>query len=154
MKKGYYYVTAIGRIGIAEEDGAITNVFFGHTVQPDAFEVMETALLQRAAAQLEEYLLGSRRAFDLPLAPQGTDFEQSVWQALTTIPYGETRSYGQIAAQLGRPTASRAVGRANGRNPISVFIPCHRVIGAKGDAVGYAGGVELKLRLLALEQQA
>lgn len=151
MKKGYYYATVIGLIGIAEEDGAITNVFFGDTVQPDTFEVSETALLVRAAKQLTEYLEGCRQAFDLPLAPEGTPFEREVWTALETIPFGQTRTYGQIAAQIGRATASRAVGRANGRNPISIFIPCHRVIGAGGKAVGYAGGVELKLRLLAHE---
>lgn len=153
MKKGYYYTTVIGRIGIVEEDGRITNVFFGHTVEPDLFELMETAMLKMAAAQLTEYLQGSRKAFELPLAPEGTEFERAVWDALLTIPYGETRSYGEIAAQLGKPKASRAVGRANGRNPVSIFIPCHRVIGADGSATGYAGGTELKLRLLALEQK-
>lgn len=153
MKKGNYFETVIGLIGIAEEDEAITNVFFGRTVQPALFEVMETALLSHAAAQLEEYLLGKRQSFDLALAPDGTEFEHMVWDALLTIPYGETRNYGQIAAQIGRPKAVRAVGRANARNPISLFIPCHRVIGAGGETAGYAGGVELKLRLLALERQ-
>lgn len=153
MKKGYYYETVIGTVGIVAENDAITNVFFGDTVQPDVFEVVETALLRRAARELEEYFCQGRRAFDLPLAPEGTAFEQSVWALLRTIPYGETRSYGQLAAQLGKPKASRAVGRANGRNPISLLIPCHRVVGATGAATGYAGGVELKLRLLALEQQ-
>lgn len=152
MKKGYYYTTAIGLIGIVEENDAITNVFFGDTVQPDLFEVSETDLLRRAAAELNEYLCQGRRTFDLPLAPEGTDFERTVWNALLTIPYGETRSYSQVAQQVGRPTSYRAVGRANGRNPISVLIPCHRVVGAGGQAVGYAGGVELKLRLLALER--
>lgn len=151
MKKGYYYATAIGRIGIAEEGGAITNVFFGHTVAPDAFEVAESELLRLAAQQLAGYLDGRRQAFDLPLRPEGTAFEQRVWAALQTIPYGQTRTYGQIALQIGSPTASRAVGRANGRNPVSILIPCHRVIGADGSVTGYAGGVELKMRLLALE---
>ncbi len=153
MKKGFYYETLIGLVGIAEKDGSITNVFFGRTVQPDLFEVAETELLASAARQLSEYLLGERRAFDLPLAPEGTAFEQTVWDALRGIPYGETRTYGQIAGVIGRPTASRAVGRANGRNPVSIFIPCHRVIGAGGESVGYAGGVELKLWLLALEEK-
>lgn len=153
MKKGFYYEMEIGRIGIAEENGCITNVFFGRTVQPDTFEVMETALLEQAAEEMREYLRGTRQAFSLPLAPEGTAFERSVWDALLTIPYGETRSYGQVAAQIGRPTASRAVGRANGRNPVSIFIPCHRVIGADGSTVGYAGGVELKRHLLAMEQE-
>lgn len=152
MKKGYYYETLIGCVGIAEENGRITNVFFGRAVQPDVFEVAETRLLARAARQLAEYLGGARRAFDLPLHPEGTAFERSVWDALREIPYGETRTYGQIAGRLGKPTASRAVGRANGNNPVSIFIPCHRVVGAGGEGVGYAGGVELKLRLLALEE--
>lgn len=153
MKRGNYFETVIGWIGIVEENEAITNVFFGRTVQPALFEMMETALLFRAAAQLDEYLLGKRQAFELALAPSGTEFERQVWDALRTIPYGETRNYGQIAAQIDRPKAVRAVGRANARNPISLFIPCHRVIGAGGETVGYAGGVELKLRLLALERQ-
>ncbi|MDL2318704.1 methylated-DNA--[protein]-cysteine S-methyltransferase [Eubacteriales bacterium OttesenSCG-928-A19] len=152
MKKGFYYRLAIGLVGITEEDGAITNVFFGDSVQPDVFEVVETALLRRAADQLIEYLRRERHAFDLPIAPQGTAFQRSVWNSLLTIPYGQTRTYGQIATQLGKPTAVRAVGRANGHNPVSIIIPCHRVIGAGGEAVGYAGGVELKLRLLALEE--
>lgn len=152
MKKGFYYETAIGVIGIAEEDSAITNVFFGNTVQPDQFEMVETPLLARAAGQLMEYLHGERTGFALPLRAEGTAFERSVWEALLTIPYGQTRSYRQVAEQIGRPTASRAVGHANGRNPVSIFIPCHRVIGADGSVTGYAGGVELKLRLLALEQ--
>ena len=151
MKHGYYYETLIGHIGLAEEDGYITNIFFGRTVEPEAFELVETALLKRAAEQLEAYLEGKRKSFDLPLAPEGTAFEKAVWEALQGIPYGETRTYGEIAAQIGRPTASRAVGRANNRNPISIVIPCHRVLGADGSLVGYAGGLELKLRLMALE---
>lgn len=151
MKRGAYFETLIGSVGIVEEDGRITNVFFGSTVQPDVFEVEETVLLRDAAAQLGEYLRAERLAFDLPLAPHGTAFEREVWEALLTIPYGQTRTYQQIAEQIGRPAACRAVGRANGRNPVSIFIPCHRVIGASGEMTGYAGGVELKLRLLALE---
>lgn len=151
MKQGFYFQTAIGLVGIAEEDGNITNLFFGNTVQPDTFEIAESMLLLQAARELEEYLEGERTVFDLPLAPEGTDFERMVWEALQTIPYGETRTYAQVARQIGRPSASRAVGRANGRNPVSIFIPCHRVIGTGGAIVGYAGGVELKMRLLALE---
>lgn len=151
MKKGYFYETAIGHIGIAEEDGFITNLFFGQSAAPDLFEVMETRLLARAAAQLAEYLRGERRAFDLPLRPEGTAFEREVWDALLEIPYGQRRTYGQIAERIGRPTASRAVGRAGGNNPVTILIPCHRAIGMGGEMVGYAGGVELKLRLLALE---
>jgi methylated-DNA-[protein]-cysteine S-methyltransferase len=107
--------------------------------------------LPETRRQLAEYVAGERRAFDLPLAPRGTDFERRVWEALLAIPYGETRSYLEIAAAIGRPAACRAVGRANGRNPIAVVIPCHRVIGADGSLTGYGGGLPLKRFLLDLE---
>ena len=151
MKQAFYYETSFGNIGIAENGSAITNVFFGNTVRPKEFSLCETPLLQKAAKQLQEYLQSKRKVFDLPLAPEGTEFERSVWDALLTIPYGETRSYGQIAAQLGKPSACRAVGRSNGLNPISNFIPCHRVIGASGKLTGYAGGLPMKEALLHLE---
>ncbi|MGH8776992.1 MAG: methylated-DNA--[protein]-cysteine S-methyltransferase [Jiangellaceae bacterium] len=107
-----------------------------------------------AQRQLNEYFAGERTAFDLPLHPSGTPFQQEVWQALLTIPYGEVRSYGEIAEQIGRPGASRAVGLANGRNPIAVIVPCHRVIGASGALTGYGGGLERKRLLLDLESDA
>lgn len=103
-------------------------------------------------AQLRSYFAGELRMFDLPLAPHGTDFQRQVWRALAAIPYGQTATYGAIAARLGRPGASRAVGMANGRNPISVIVPCHRVIGANGKLVGYGGGLQRKQHLLALER--
>ncbi|HEX7856060.1 MAG TPA: methylated-DNA--[protein]-cysteine S-methyltransferase [Sphingobium sp.] len=108
-------------------------------------------VLIQAVAQLTGYFAGQRRAFDLPLDFQGTDFQRSVWQALLAIPFGETRSYGEIARDLGRPGASRAVGAANGRNPISIVAPCHRVIGTNGALTGFAGGLEAKHYLLQLE---
>lgn len=108
-------------------------------------------LLDAAEAQLREYFAGARRTFDLPLAPHGTEFQQRVWAALRAIPYGETRTYGELAAAIGSPNASRAVGMANHRNPIPIIIPCHRVIGANGTLTGYAGGLEIKRKLLALE---
>ena len=111
-------------------------------------------VLKDAAGQLDEYFRGVRRIFDLPLAPQGTPFEEAVWQALLTIPYGETRSYADIARQTGRPSACRPVGRANGHNPISIIIPCHRVIGANKKLTGYTGGLSIKQYLLELEQGA
>lgn len=101
--------------------------------------------------QLAQYFAGERRAFDLPLAPRGTEFERRVWQALLAIPYGETRSYAEVAAAIGRPSACRAVGHANGSNPIAVVIPCHRVIGSDGSLTGYGGGLPLKRFLLDLE---
>jgi methylated-DNA-[protein]-cysteine S-methyltransferase len=107
--------------------------------------------LLEARRQLAEYFAGDRRAFTLPLAPRGTEFERLVWQALVAIPYGETRSYAEVAAAIGRPAACRAVGRANGSNPIAIVIPCHRVIGSDGSLTGFGGGLPLKRFLLDLE---
>jgi methylated-DNA-[protein]-cysteine S-methyltransferase len=101
--------------------------------------------------QLEEYFAGRRQTFDLPLAPEGTSFEKTVWEELRRIPFGETRSYAEVARAIGRPGAARAVGRANGANPIPVVVPCHRVIGADGSLTGFGGGLDAKARLLELE---
>lgn len=152
-KKAYFYDTPVGRIGIAENGRAITNLFFGHTVAPGAYVLEKTELLQEAWRQLSAYFTGKRAVFFLPLEPEGTAFERSVWEALQAIPYGQTATYREIARSIGREHACRAVGRANGRNPISIFIPCHRVIGSDGSLTGYAGGLEAKRYLLALEQQ-
>lgn len=111
----------------------------------------ESELLERARKQLAEYFAGERRTFDLPLAPQGTEFQRAVWQALADIPYGETISYAQLATRVGKPTASRAVGAANGRNPLPIVLPCHRVIGADGSLTGFGGGLPTKQFLLRLE---
>jgi len=108
-------------------------------------------VLEEAARQLDGYFAGARRAFDLPLDFQGTDFQRAVWAALLTIPYGETRSYADIARAIGRPTAMRAVGAANGRNPLSIIAPCHRAIGSNGALTGFAGGLDAKRHLLRLE---
>jgi methylated-DNA-[protein]-cysteine S-methyltransferase len=105
-----------------------------------------------ARTQLEEYFAGERASFDLPLAAEGSEFERRVWSALEEIPYGETQSYGQVAERIGAPGAARGVGLANGRNPISIVVPCHRVIGANGTLTGYGGGLERKRFLLELEQ--
>ncbi|HSR50865.1 MAG TPA: methylated-DNA--[protein]-cysteine S-methyltransferase [Acidobacteriota bacterium] len=102
--------------------------------------------------ELQDYFSGKRRHFNLPLKPTGTEFQQQVWKALRDIPYGETRSYAQIARSIGRPKAVRAVGAANGANPIPIVIPCHRVIGADGSMTGFGGGLEAKVRLLSLEK--
>jgi methylated-DNA-[protein]-cysteine S-methyltransferase len=110
-----------------------------------------SALLREVRRQLAQYFAGERRVFDLPLAPRGTDFERRVWQEVAAIPYGETRSYAEVARAAGRPAACRAVGRANGSNPIPLVIPCHRVIGSDGSLTGYGGGLPLKRFLLALE---
>ncbi|WP_226829862.1 methylated-DNA--[protein]-cysteine S-methyltransferase [Brevibacterium aurantiacum] len=111
----------------------------------------DLTLFATADKQLGEYFSGTRTDFDLPLAPTGTEFQRTVWQALTTIPYGTTAGYGELAAWIDRPTAARAVGAANGRNPISIIVPCHRVIGANGALTGYAWGEEKKRTLLDLE---
>lgn len=138
----------IGLLTIEETDGAITALRFGgETVSPPP-----TPLLQRAAQQLTEYFDARRRRFDLPLRPQGTAFQQAAWSALCDIPYGQTRTYAQQAAAIGNPKACRAVGMANHCNPLPLFIPCHRVIGAGGKLTGYAGGLAVKRFLLELEQ--
>jgi methylated-DNA-[protein]-cysteine S-methyltransferase len=120
----------------------------------DPAEAPQHPVLLEAERQLAEYFAGERRTFSLPLDFAGTQFQRSVWDALLTIPYGETRSYGDIARQIGRPKAVRAVGAANGRNPISIVAPCHRVIGANGTLTGFAGGLATKQFLLALEGRA
>jgi methylated-DNA-[protein]-cysteine S-methyltransferase len=109
------------------------------------------AVLRRAQAQLSEYFAGRRRHFELPLAPQGTDFQRGVWWELASIPFGGTISYAELAQRVGRPTATRAVGAANGRNPIPIVLPCHRVIGADGSLTGFGGGLPTKQFLLQLE---
>ena len=153
MKSIFYYQTDIGEIKIAENGNSITNLYFQGENIPKDFIVQETALLKEAAEQLRSYLAGNRKNFTLPLALDGTDFMLSVWKALSVIPYGETRSYGEIARSVGRPKAARAVGLANNKNPIPLFIPCHRVIGANGKLVGYLGGLHIKEQLLELEKQ-
>ena len=150
----FYRIQGID-LGIAEENGALAGVFFGRTLPAgytNGYTKAETPLIKKAAAQLEEYLCGKRRQFNLPLVVHGTEFQVAVWQALQTIPYGETCSYKEIAAAIGRPKAVRAVGMANNRNPIVIIVPCHRVIGHDGSLTGYGGGLPLKERLLELEQ--
>lgn len=119
----------------------------------DLIETGDNPVLLETERQLTEYFAGTRNHFELELDFVGTDFQKQVWQALLTIPFGETRSYSQIASQIGNPTAVRAVGAANGRNPISIIAPCHRVIGASGTLTGFAGGLEAKQYLLTLENR-
>jgi len=138
-------------IYIAEDSGCIVGLYFKDDPEKNNFEKKESALIKKTAKQLDEYFSGKRKEFDLPLRFEGTDFQKKVWNALLTIPYGETRSYGQIAAQIGNPKASRAVGMANNRNPVSIICPCHRVIGADGSLTGYGGGLKTKKYLLKLE---
>ena len=150
---------------VVDETSAVVRIEFGNgresqrktvqRMQAAGIEVVEdasrTAGLRR---QLEEYFAGERQEFDLELAPEGTPFERSVWEELKKIPFGETRSYGEVAQAIGRPGSARAVGRANGANPIPIVVPCHRVIGANGSLTGFGGGLEAKERLLELEGRA
>ena len=139
----------VGFLTVTEEAGAITALHFGgqrETPPP-------TPLLWEARRQLTAYFDGTLTVFDLPLAPRGTAFQLAVWQTLRAVPYGETRSYGDIAAAIGKPTACRAVGMANHRNPIAIIVPCHRVVGKGGSLTGYAGGLAVKQALLDLEQK-
>lgn len=138
-------------IALPHESRATAEARVRHLLGEAAIVEDEVALAP-ALAQLTEYFAGTRRAFDLPLAPRGTPFQHAVWQAVTSVPYGETRTYGAIAAQIGRPAAMRAVGAANGANPLPPIVPCHRLIGADGALRGYAGGLALKEALLALER--
>lgn len=156
LKKAYYYETKIGKILIAEDDIGITDLSlvgdFSEAQLNSEFQLQETELLKEAAKQLEEYLMGERTEFSVNLNPKGTQFQLKVWKALREIPYGETRSYQQIAGAVGNEKASRAVGMANHNNPIMCMIPCHRVIGANGKLVGYAGGLNIKEQLLNIEK--
>lgn len=143
--------TLIGVIGVEETDGHITHVYLPEKdIRRDAAR-NATPLLHEAFDQLNRYLEGSLREFFLPLRPKGTPFMRRVWQALCDVPYGATASYKDIAVAIGSPKACRAVGMANNKNPIPIFIPCHRIIGAGGKLVGYGGGLAMKRRLLALE---
>lgn len=151
MRKFTKMDTIVGQLFIVEEDGAIAAISSDSEAVPSDGEECLTPLLKKARQQLEEYFEGRRKTFDLPLAPKGTAFQQKVWQALQKISYGETKSYKDIAQMIDNPKACRAVGGANHRNPIMIVIPCHRVIGQNGALVGYAGGVDIKRKLLMLE---
>lgn len=144
----------VGPLTLAGRDGRLRHLrMVDQTYEPsrEGWEVDDDAFGD-AAAQLEAYFAGDLIEFDVELDMVGTDFQRRVWQALTTIPYGETRSYGEIALQIGSPGASRAVGLANGHNPVGIIVPCHRVIGANGSLTGYGGGLERKRSLLELER--
>lgn len=146
-----FYETSLGRIGIAEHDGSITNLYFESDSLPQHATKRETPLLAEASQQLSRYLAGELKDFTLPLSPAGTRFMQQVWEVLCEIPYGKTATYKQVAAKVGNEKAVRAVGMANNRNPIPIFIPCHRVIGSNGALIGYRGGLAVKENLLSME---
>lgn len=153
----YYHTihTPLGYLTLYATDKALTAILYEH--QKPQVEVAthspQHLLLIECEQQLQQYFAGDRQQFDLPLAPQGTDFQQRVWQALGTIPYGVSWSYQQLAITIGNPKACQAVGMANSKNPLSIVTPCHRVIGKNGKLTGYAGGLDKKQTLLDLEQQ-
>jgi methylated-DNA-[protein]-cysteine S-methyltransferase len=146
MQKAVIYLESpIGLLEICGEDERITAIFFVDSAKE---EVHTSPVVEKCAVQLEEYFAGKRKEFDLPLKPEGTEFRQKVWNQLQYIPFGETISYHILAKQLGDPKCIRAAGSANGKNPISIIIPCHRVIGSDGKLIGYAGGLWRKRWLL------
>jgi O-6-methylguanine DNA methyltransferase len=152
MKYVWKYEMPIGEVYIAETNGKLSHLLFGEDKRVDGYEKKETAITKETAKQVREYFEGKRKQFDIPFYIEGTPFQKSVWEALCTIPMGETRTYKDIAEQIGNPKGVRAVGMANNRNPISIIIPCHRVIGTNGSLTGYAGGLGAKEHLLELER--
>lgn len=149
--------TPVGELTLVGRDGGLSGVYFpDHVRRPgqESFGRRDDGAFPEGAVQLGEYFAGQRTTFDLLLTPSGNAFQHKVWAQLTLIPYGQTRSYGQLAAALGDPGLARAVGAANGQNPLSIIVPCHRVVGADGRLTGYAGGLERKRFLLDLETPA
>jgi methylated-DNA-[protein]-cysteine S-methyltransferase len=144
----------VGRLLVAGDGKSLIQVHFQsgpRPLRPPKSWIADPAPFRAAIAQLGEYFAGARRTFELPLAPRGTEFQRRVWRALREIPYGKTISYGELARRIGQPSASRAVGLANGANPLPIIVPCHRVIGADGTLTGFGGGLAVKRKLLALE---
>lgn len=152
MEKIHFYHSPVGLMVLGEEDGFVTRVSF-HKEINTPYVIENTPVLEETEKQLREYFKGERMEFDLPLGPMGTEFQKKVWQALQEIPYGATASYGDIARKVGNPKGFRAVGMANNKNPIVIIVPCHRVIGSDGKLVGYGGGLENKVFLLAFEAE-
>lgn len=156
MKYIKHMETKIGRIGIIEENGKIIKIILENENNKnicDNYKEENTQLLLRAKKELEEYFKGKRKKFDLPLEQEGTEFQKKVWKALEKIPYGETRTYKEVAKMIGNEKVSRAVGMANNKNNIPIIIPCHRVIGSNGKLIGYALGLDKKKYLLELENK-
>lgn len=149
MDHGKTIDSPIGKLLLTSDGKAITGLYM--EPHPRGIPMETDSVLEEAARQLENYFKGEVKDFDLPLSPSGTDFQRKVWEQLRRIPYGTTISYGELAKRIGNPDASRAVGLANGKNPIAVIIPCHRVIGANGSLVGFGGGLDRKKTLLELE---
>ncbi|MCC8250075.1 methylated-DNA--[protein]-cysteine S-methyltransferase [Saccharothrix sp. NEAU-S10] len=145
----------VGELTLVARDGVLAGLYLPeHRHRPalETFGARDASPFGEVVAQLEEYFAGRRTRFDLPLSMAGTPFQRTVWDALKDIPHGETTSYGELAARIGRPTAFRAVGLANGKNPVSIIVPCHRVVGSTGGLTGYGGGIERKRLLLGFER--
>ena len=160
MGKIFFYNTKIGEIGIVEDGDGITDIYTKGVledkqkiIKENSLVEEETSLIKKAYNELEEYFKGNRKEFTIKLSLKGTDFQKKVWNELMNIPYGETRSYKEIAVKIGKPTAARAVGMANNKNKILIIIPCHRVIGQNGALVGYGAGINMKKYLLDLEKE-
>lgn len=146
----------VGSLTLVDDDGALAGLYMAeqrHLPDPASFGPRDAAVQPALREQLMSYFHGELQRFDVPVAVHGTPFQQAVWAALREVPYGTTCTYGDLAAAIGRPNAVRAVGAANGRNPVCIVVPCHRVVGSGGALTGYAGGVERKQHLLALEQR-
>ena len=152
MTDFWMFESPLGMLALAAQDGALVRLYLPNAPTPRLMP-HKTPLMEQAERQLTEYFRGERKRFDLPLMPEGTPFQKRVWQALEEIPYGQTCSYGDIARKIDCPNGFRAVGMANNRNPLPILIPCHRVIGSKGQLVGYTGGGEMKTYLLELEKK-
>ncbi len=148
----FFYETEIGIIGIEENNGFISNIYFGKENISKDIEIKETDMLKEASIQLNKYINGELKEFNLPLSPKGTEFMNEVWRGLCKIPYGEVLTYKEMGEKIGRPKAARAIGLACNRNPIPIFIPCHRIVGSNGKLTGYLGGIDIKERLLNIEK--
>lgn len=146
----FCYDTEIGTIKISEKEGKIIGLVFSDSKKENEIE-KETDYIRRTYLQLKEYLSGKRKSFDIEIEMIGTEFQKKVWKELLNIPYGETRSYKDIATAIGNKKACRAVGNANNKNPIAIIVPCHRVVGSNGSMTGYAGGIDIKEKLLKIE---
>ncbi len=161
MKAMYFYDSFVGRLALGETEGKLSHLEFVDEAKgdnfylPEGYVVKETDLLKETKKELDQYFKGQRKEFTIPLVfTIGTDFQKRVWQALLQIPYGETRSYKEVAEIAGSPKACRAVGGANNKNPIAIIVPCHRVIGSDGSMVGFGGGLDIKTKLLQVEKDA
>ncbi|MFW2365300.1 MAG: methylated-DNA--[protein]-cysteine S-methyltransferase [Desulforhopalus sp.] len=157
MKDYCYYQSPIGQLMLIGTNGVLEELLFPNEVQEKSIDAgfqHNEKIFEPVLKQLREYFAGKRQRFSLKLAPNGTEFQQRVWQELCNIPYGQTTSYGEVASRLGNPKGGRAVGMANGKNPIPIIVPCHRVIGKDGSLTGFGGGLDIKRHLLDLENQS